>query len=89
MPVMKNESGHFRGLHIVVINPDDGKVFFAKCFDTYKTCKGFDRFILYGAPPGFIVIAACKDDCVTFLSQDAKKWFGIMGSSAIYELSYR
>lgn len=38
----KNESGHFRGLHVVIINVSDGKVEFAKAFDTYKTSKEFE-----------------------------------------------
>ena len=30
-----NEHGHNRGLHIVVVNPEDGKIELAQVFDTY------------------------------------------------------
>lgn len=34
-----------RGLHIVVINPYNGKVEYANVFDTYVSSKLFDEFI--------------------------------------------
>lgn len=34
--VEKNEHNHYRGLHIVVINPKNFKVVFSKVFDTNK-----------------------------------------------------
>jgi len=40
-----NEHDHQRGLHIVVINPDDGEIMQKKVFDTYKTSTKFDEFI--------------------------------------------
>ena len=42
-----------------------------------------------GIPEGYIVIAACKDECVTKMSIKTKLWFGSMGSSLIWELGYR
>ena len=38
----KNESGNFRGLHVVIINVSDGKVEFAKAFDTHKSSVEFE-----------------------------------------------
>ena len=70
--VQKNEHNHYRGLHIVVINPSNGKVEMAKVFDTYKTSNAFDNFIDERIPHGYVVIAACKDDCVTKLSRKGK-----------------
>ena len=85
----KNENDHLRGLHIVVLNPIDGKVLVARAFDTYATSKGFDKFITKGMPEGLIVIAACKDDCVTKLSDMGKRWFESMGSKEIRQVEYR
>lgn len=34
-----NENGHFRGLHIGVINQSNGQVIVKKVFDTYKSSK--------------------------------------------------
>ena len=91
MYVPKNESGHFRGLHIVVINPLDCSVVFAKVFDTYASSDGFDNFIRTSKiPEGFIIVAACKDDCTAKLSDKAKTWFTTnMGSKEISQLFYR
>ena len=61
----KNENDHARGLHLVVINPRDGKVVAAKVFDTYKSSLAFEYHINSEVPFGTIVVAACKDDCVT------------------------
>ena len=38
---------------------------------------------------GYIVVAACKDECVTKLSLKAKYWFKEMGSTEIMDLRYR
>ena len=40
-------------------------------------------------PDGHIVVAACKDDCVTKLSEKGKLWFENMGSKDILKLKYR
>ena len=45
MEVESNESGHYRGLHIVIINPFTGIVESAQVFDTYKTSKRLNEFI--------------------------------------------
>ena len=42
-----NESGHFRGLHIVVINPFTGEVEWCQVFDTYKSSKNLNEAINY------------------------------------------
>lgn len=67
-----NSSNHKRGLHVVVINPADGEVEYAQVFDTYKSSEELDAFISEGVPKNYIVVAACKDDCFTMLSQTAK-----------------
>ena len=46
-------------------------------------------FIYNAIPKGFIVIAACMDDCVTQLSNKSKCWFADMGSQEIWNLGYR
>ena len=33
----KNENGHYRGLHMVIISPTTGEVILSKVFDTNKT----------------------------------------------------
>ena len=43
--VETNESGHLRGLHIVVISPINGKVIEARVFDTYKSSVGLNNFL--------------------------------------------
>ena len=83
-----NKSRHQRGLHIVIINPKNGNVKLAKVFDTYKTSELFDEFIT-GIPLGYIVAAACKDDCWTSLTRAGQAWFLAMGSMEIVNLEYR
>lgn len=39
--------------------------------------------------PGYIIVAACKDDCARKLSDKAKKFFSKMGSRTIKKLKYR
>lgn len=43
--IKKNENGHYRGLHLVVINPHNGKVELAEAFDTHKSRVDFNIFI--------------------------------------------
>ena len=38
---------------------------------------------------GFVIIAACMDECFTNLSRTVKQWFTDMGSLAINHLKYR
>lgn len=52
-----NENGHYRGLHIAVINPETGKTSLAKAFDTYESSKKFDTFISINIPKSHIVVA--------------------------------
>ena len=78
--VSKNENNHLRGLHVVVVNAVNGKVETAQAFDTCETGVEFDKFIAEGVPEGRIVVAACKDDCYTHLSNNGKQWFSDMGS---------
>ena len=56
-----NENNHYRGLHIVLVNPINFQVDFAKCFDTYKSPEDLDSFIEEMQNDNFdkIVIAAC------------------------------
>ena len=84
--VEKNENNHYRGLHIVLVNSANGKVEVAQAFDTSASAQGFDNFIANELDEGYYVVAACKDDCVTNLSQAGKKWFASMGSTEIWNL---
>ena len=71
-------------MHIVVINRKTGRVEAAKVFDTYKRSDNFDEFISDdGIAFGSIIVAACMDDCITNMSQEAKRWFSNMGSKEI------
>lgn len=90
--VQKNESLHYRGLHLVIFNPENGLVHTATVFDTYETSEGLDMFIANigrNLPDGFIVIAACQDDCVKAMTNTVVEWFEDMGSSRIRNLRYR
>ena len=58
-----NENGHFRGLHIVVINPKNGKAKCGAVFDTYKSSEAFLGWIKkIHFNVGDIIAAACKDE---------------------------
>ena len=87
--IEKNENGHFRGLHIVILNPENGEIHSAKVFDTYKCSNEFDTFSVTRIPEEYIVIAACKDECATNLSEAGRQWFEDMGSKVIASLEYR
>lgn len=78
-----NENNHYRGLHIVVINPNNGQVEQAKVFDTYKSSAILEIFIKDKVPEGHIVVAASKDECARKLSNTVKMWFKNMGSEEI------
>ena len=43
--VNKNENGHERGLHLVVINPESGQIEISRVFDTYKSSSELENFI--------------------------------------------
>ena len=69
----KNSSGHFRGLHIVIVDSVTGKLKYGKVFDTYKTSQYFERFINQEkVAHGHIVIAVCEDECTKNLSKSGK-----------------
>lgn len=87
--VNKNETGHYRGLHIVMIEPKTGSAEFAQVFDTYKNSTELDKFIERDIPEGHIIVAACQDDCATALSEKAKQWFADMGAIEIWNVGYR
>ena len=90
-----------RGLHIVVINPGNGDVEFAKVFDTYNKPDDFlewigkvkspknTNYIRWEVPDGTIICAACKDDCVSKMTTMCKTFFSSMGSNEIWNLEYR
>ena len=85
-----NESGNHRGLQLAVIDPQDGHVVYSFCFDTYKSSENLDTFISEAKiPAGYIVAAACKDDCTKALSQKAKAWLSELGSKEIGNVEYR
>ena len=88
--MQENINKHYRGLHIVVINPANGEVVAARVFDTYDSSDDLEDFIDSGiVKDNSIVIVACKDDCITKLSNKCKTWFENMGSKLISQLSYR
>ena len=84
----KNENGHDRGVHIVVINPLTGKVRNAKVFDTYKSSEEWNNFILT-VPQGYVVAVACKDECSKSWNWGGKKFLVHMGAIEIWYLQYR
>ena len=87
--VQQNENGHYRGLHIVALDPERGEVLAAQAFDTYVSSALFDQFISRGIPQGTIILAACKDECVSKLSDRGRQFFADMGSEEIWNLAYR
>ena len=90
-----NKQGHYRGLHIVVVNPRSGLVVHAAVFDTYQLSFYMELFIYkyldYYRDDifGHIVIAACMDDCTKELSEVVTEWFETMGSKLITNIGYR
>ena len=85
-----NEFKHYRGLNFAVINPYNGKVWFAQVFDTYVSSESFEKWISETEiPVGFIIAAACKDECSKNLSQKVKDWFTALGSKYINDVKYR
>ena len=72
----KNLNGTDRGLHIVIVNPISGIVEWTGVFDTYKSSAAFEWFCENTEiPDGYIIIAACKDDCSNNLSLVGREWF--------------
>lgn len=66
--LQKSSEANAPGLHIVVINPLNGDIEFAKVFDTSKSSKEFDEFVTSGCKEGYIIVATCEDDCTRQLS---------------------
>lgn len=84
--MVKNENGHYRGLHVAVVDPNDGKVEVAKCFDTHKSSEEFEDFISNPIPNGHIVVATCRDEVSKNLSEKSRNWFTRLGSKEINNL---
>ena len=60
---MPDDRIHDRGLHVVIINPYDGRIESVNVFDTYFTSITFRKFMSTEIfKNGYIVAAACKDD---------------------------
>ena len=75
---------------MVIVDPRNGNIEYAKVFDTYKSSTLFEEFIAsLDIPTGFIILAACKDECTSNLSDTAKRWFADMGSNHIWNVAYR
>lgn len=87
--MLANESKNYRGLHIVVINGNDGRIEKAQVFDTFRSSETLEKFINAKTPDGSIIVVASQDDCTTNLSEKAVAWFESMGSSDILRLRYR
>ena len=76
----------------MIINPFNGAIEMAKVFDTNQSCDELDRCITKihnEIPKGYIIIAACRDDCEKKLSKNARLWFTSMGSKDIWKIGYR
>lgn len=43
--VKPNDSGNYRGLHLVLVDPKTYSMVFAKVFDTYKSSDDLEKFI--------------------------------------------
>ena len=85
-----NENNHFRGLHLAVINNQNGHIETNQVFDTYDSSDKLDAFIdQKEIPEGHIIIAACKDDMCKKLSDKAMMWFKGIGMYMIHTLGYR
>lgn len=76
-------------MNIVVFNPSTSDIVAAQAFDTYRTSEEFDRFISDPIPMGYVVVAACNDECTGQLSEKGKLWFEELGSTEIRNLEYR
>ena len=90
--VPNNQNDHQRGLHVLIMDPSSEQALISIIFDTYESSYSLDHFIntyVSRIPEGHIVIAACKDDCSTHMSQQAKQWLADMGSQEVWNLQYR
>ena len=91
MEINENENKHHRGLHIILINGEDGTIDHAKAYDTYESSRKLEEFIdsPLARTKGHIVVAACKDECSQQLSHKVEDWFISMGAEEIVNLYYR
>ena len=64
----------------------NGSVKYAQIFDTFTNSEPLEHCIENVFMPNSIIIAACKDDCFTKMSDKVKDWFTIMGSIEIHKL---
>ena len=87
--MVKNENGHYRGLHVALVDPNNGKVEVTKCFDTHKSSEEFEDFISKPIPVGHIVVATCRDEVSKNLSDKGRNWFKSLGSKEISNLQFR
>ena len=72
------------------MNPISGFVEWTGVFDTYKSSEAFEWFIENSdIADGYIIIAACKDDCSNNLSLLSRQWFKTMGSTEIENIGFR
>ena len=72
----KNENNHYRGLHLVVIDPKSGTIQLSRVFDTYFSSTQLENTIDEILDcDGFIIVVACKDECISQLSNKCKLWF--------------
>ena len=68
-----NRNGNYKGLHLVTVNAQTGKIKSAQVFET--SSSEFETFIENeGVPTGDIIVIACKDECVSNLSDIVKIW---------------
>lgn len=63
-----SDGNDLRGLHIVLVDPESGKIKSKKVFDTYKSSEKLEKHIRC-IPDNLIVIAACKDEISLNLSE--------------------
>ena len=85
----RNINKHYRGLHILTLDPVNGAIKEKRVFDTYDDGDLFDEFLATKLDYGDIVAVACKDECISELTDKAKKWFENLGSNEIWYLAYR
>ena len=75
-------------MHIVVIDPKNGEIEWARVFDTHESSEEFEEFC-GKIQQGHIVVAACKEDCQKNMSNGIKNFFAYMGSTQIWNLKYQ
>ena len=79
-------------MHVVIINPENGAVVKALCFDTYEKTPAWSQWLETDAkeiPDGYIVVAAARNDCMYMMGLDGMDFFEELGSQHIELLDYR